>query len=590
MLEETCALISSNVQPFLSKYLWQKDKFNLSVVYDKKKGKYLSAHISEAVIAVSDNDGDVLLIEAAMELPSWLDPSNSENRIYIHNGKVYIIPLPSTPADIMQIPSAGKLDRERAVQLVRKRPDMVANAGIQNAILDRLSGYPEAAKTELHGAKCTLPKQAAFVLLREPQLLPLAIEAFYLRDPMSLKACAAMQRFSPANNNVVSTTIQFTRTTYAQTVSQKFYPPKPFNLPPVSRKKEHQAAELGMKLACGMEMLYADDRLQQPEEEAAEDVRTYRFTQDPKWREFSNNVTRLGYFRGEKEGSRLYNELELKAKEQYLLQRRERLYVHTEDVDVDDMSILYRSSSINMNARKKIDTILAEYSEETLQEALDNNQIVEGSDDWMQVDAQQLEEMLTKRLGNMKDDVVADMEKEMKDETEPAVDLEKIISSFEHFVEGSQSGIDGVEFPGGNTGDDSEYDEEDEMEDEDQAISFDMERFMNILKGSLDIPEAQMQHTQPSTKDKSTEQVDNLSNLMQQMDQEVYGHDKIGKSFAKATENEDEDEEDESAPVDVQLNLVKNVLESFKSQQGLPGPAGNILSQFGVALPTDNEE
>jgi hypothetical protein len=36
--------------------------------------------------------------------------------------------------------------------------------------------------------------------------------------------------------------------------------------------------------------------------------------------------------------------------------------------------------------------------------------------------------------------------------------------------------------------------------------------------------------------------------------------------------------------------LVKNVLESFKSQQGLPGPVGNILSQFGVVLPGDNEQ
>ncbi|CAO3682847.1 unnamed protein product, partial [Rhizopus stolonifer] len=42
--------------------------------------------IPNAVISLSDNDGDVLLIEAALELPSWLDPSNSQNRVYLYGG------------------------------------------------------------------------------------------------------------------------------------------------------------------------------------------------------------------------------------------------------------------------------------------------------------------------------------------------------------------------------------------------------------------------------------------------------------------------------------------------------------------------
>lgn len=79
-----------------------------------------------------------------------------------------------------------------------------------------------------------------------------------------------------------------------------------------------------------------------------------------------------------------------------------------------------------------------------------------------------------------------------------------------------------------------------------------------------------------------------LSEVMDEMDQEIYSHDKISGSFAKMTDKELE--EDEDAPVDVQLNLVKNVLESFKSQQGLPGPVGNILNQFGFVLPGDNEQ
>ena len=33
------------------------------------------------------------------------------------------------------------------------------------------------------------------------------------------------------------------------------------------------------------------------------------------------------------------------------------------------------------------------------------------------------------------------------------------------------------------------------------------------------------------------------------------------------------------------FNLVKNILESFSTQEGLAGPASNILSSMGVWLP-----
>lgn len=97
------------------------------------------------------------------------------------------------------------------------------------------------------------------------------------------------------------------------------------------------------------------------------------------------------------------------------------------------------------------------------------------------------------------------------------------------------------------------------------------------------------------------------------MDQEVYGHDKIRGSFATAAdvhteqkaeskntkrngaeaaeeEVEEAEEAEETEPVDVQLNLLKNVLESYKSQEGLPGPVGNILGQLGIQLPADKDE
>ena len=38
-------------------------------------------------------------------------------------------------------------------------------------------------------------------------------------------------------------------------------------------------------------------------------------------------------------------------------------------------------------------------------------------------------------------------------------------------------------------------------------------------------------------------------------------------------------------PVDVDFNLIKNLLESYTSQEGGAGPASNILQSLGVHIP-----
>lgn len=50
-----------------------------------------------------------------------------------------------------------------------------------------------------------------------------------------------------------------------------------------------------------------------------------------------------------------------------------------------------------------------------------------------------------------------------------------------------------------------------------------------------------------------------------------------------------QEENGEDAPVDVDFNLVKNILESFSTQQGLAGPASNILNSMGVWLPPNKD-
>jgi hypothetical protein len=43
----------------------------------------------------------------------------------------------------------------------------------------------------------------------------------------------------------------------------------------------------------------------------------------------------------------------------------------------------------------------------------------------------------------------------------------------------------------------------------------------------------------------------------------------------------------EMTPVDIDLNLVESILNSYSSQQGLPGPASNLLGLMGIKVPPD---
>lgn len=62
------------------------------------------------------------------------------------------------------------------------------------------------------------------------------------------------------------------------------------------------------------------------------------------------------------------------------------------------------------------------------------------------------------------------------------------------------------------------------------------------------------------------------------------------KPPVKALPEDIDDEDDDFRPVNVDLNMVKNLLESYGSQQGLPGPASNLLGSMGVRLPHNADD
>jgi len=84
-----------------------------------------------------------------------------------------------------------------------------------------------------------------------------------------------------------------------------------------------------------------------------------------------------------------------------------------------------------------------------------------------------------------------------------------------------------------------------------------------------------------------------LHHMMQQMDKELAGT-TMAQSFDHVQEEEGLQEQqgegqqlegEELRPVDIDFNLVKNLLESYASQDGGAGPTSNILQSMGIKLP-----
>lgn len=64
-----------------------------------------------------------------------------------------------------------------------------------------------------------------------------------------------------------------------------------------------------------------------------------------------------------------------------------------------------------------------------------------------------------------------------------------------------------------------------------------------------------------------------------------------GESEPAASSKDGTTEEDKSdEPLNVDVNLMKNLLDSYSAQQGLPGPASNLLGMLGLHLPDDEKQ
>jgi len=106
------------------------------------------------------------------------------------------------------------------------------------------------------------------VLHEAPESIAAAVEAFYLRDPISLKSLISMSHFPP--RDMVTISVKFSKVLYAQLKSQEFEPPSGGGF-----KASHDMSNanvIGMKLTCGFEMLISDNTAPQVSSEARKNM------------------------------------------------------------------------------------------------------------------------------------------------------------------------------------------------------------------------------------------------------------------------------------------------------------------------------
>ncbi len=206
-----------------------------------------------------DNDGEFILIEAAYVLPRWLKPEIAVNRVWLHSGSVHIVPLPSSLKQSTSTYPAewGKdeLTPAHGLHAVENFSAITAAAGkaINDALEPRIGTYPAKAKELMHSAVALVPARLAHVLCRVPQSVAAAVETFYFRDPYDARAARKMTHFPP--EELVRTSVLFSRCLYAQVTLQDFAPSKNWPALPTPSHPDYPAAVLGVKLAAGYEML-----------------------------------------------------------------------------------------------------------------------------------------------------------------------------------------------------------------------------------------------------------------------------------------------------------------------------------------------
>ncbi|KAG6148319.1 hypothetical protein E4U35_000270 [Claviceps purpurea] len=553
-------------------YIWQRDEFSVELkishglmflygitdygeaIEDEWLIVYILRELTRSFpslwVRVADTDGEFLLIEAANTLPDWISPEIDENRVWLHHAKLHIIPLHGEFDHKNE--DTGKLSLWHAVEFLRQTPNaLLYSYSTENEAFYRLQKYPSFVKFSSHHALVTVPRRVAYVLHTLPKSIAMAIEMFYLRDAMSLQHVMSESStlvFPP--NDLVTISAHFSKILFAQLRSQQFKPPPrwrrffstiPSNSASAASHISSSQLDTGMKITIGYEMLAKVAKASK---------------------------------------HRVVRELDILLQD--LLQDGDKALPTDKDIET------WRDSQRN------------------------------DDDSWLDITFSDFEQKLEVRPANQPEKAPA-----ANSGADSQVDIQKIVSRLEEFLHDEKAGVDGVSFD--DIVDDDNADADDEISaksdgdtsSEREIVEFDENTFAQLITNLMSPTHSvaanavgnglgrPIDDALPVARGNKSE-IDEMQQLTAQFEAELehhgalkldhsdspcaretnpmHSHRRLGQPSGSSSAASD------TGAISVDFHLAQNILESFKSQAGMAGPASNLLGLMGITLPRDEED
>ena len=287
------------ITPMINKYMWHNDKLRIKIILpDNDTPIYLgglleygdcvddewfvvsvlyevSKKLTQLNISITDVDGEFLLIEASnADIPDWIGPENSENRVWIKKGQLHIIPIDETGRK-----RSGGIDVASALLVLDQacdEPDStLAAPSAQDAIFERINFALTRNQAQLHHAAVTVPLKVAQLLTARPSTISSAVTGLNSeQSKRTNKIKSSMSYFGTSPLVTISAT--FTRALYAHlTFQERFHPPPKFlnaqRVLQAQQQREESACndgtgawdtasakafDIGCRIACGFEIQY----------------------------------------------------------------------------------------------------------------------------------------------------------------------------------------------------------------------------------------------------------------------------------------------------------------------------------------------
>ncbi|CRL06956.1 CLUMA_CG019947, isoform A [Clunio marinus] len=532
---------------------------------------HLTKEIHELIIRTCDSDGEFLLIEAADHLPQWANPETCEQRVYIYDGHVLLVENSSNTENVLPVKEAiSKIRDDAKTYRVTKK--------FEEAIFERIQDFPESIEKNFHRQTVFVPIAVAALLHNNPQLIAPAVQAFCNRDPIDMKACRAMRYFPPENR--VYTSVVFTKCLYAMIMHSNYLPDRRTGWQiPSSNSPHFKANLLGVKIACGFEILASQAKQSRVSIE-----------NDKEWIKYLESLKNRGYFKDLLEGSKGHQELLANAKVYYLQ-------------NFDDVKTTTRIGDEILNDMKQLDVNFEEFKK--LEQSLPESD----SDNWLNIAPEDLDEMLMKRYG-IKDFFTKDSNANSPHLTEMLTDFLEQKSEYDGVDLNknipSTADNSAIHVAGGSI--------------KTNNIDFDADAFSATVKNLLDfvIPEDkwdsqsdmsdyendddllaknidELSKAHKKNKQENKSKKSNIDVYMEQMDREL-ANTTIGKSFEtkakpeKAEFDDGFDDIEDFQPVDIDMNAIKNMMESYQLQGASAGPTSNLLASLMAEEKKQNNE